>query len=151
MFFRRRASRRIGAFPKDRALTESPTEDAFDGKDRLLKEVFRLLKRYSKVDFVDYKVATIRRRILRRMHINRFSRLGDYVKFLHRNPQEIEALYRDVLINVTSFFRNPEVFDSLREVVYPKLLADRSSSDPCAFGCPDVPPEKKLTLTPSRW
>ena len=113
-----------------------PNEDAFDGKDRLLKEVFRLLKTYSKVDFIDYKVATIQRRILRRMNINHVNSLGDYVKILHRSPQEIEALYRDVLINVTSFFRNPEVFDSLREVVYPKILTERSTSDPVRVWVP---------------
>src|SRR5215475_12073926 len=50
--------------------THEVSSDAFDGKDRLMKDVFRLLKGYSKVDFVDYKVATIRRRILRRMNIN---------------------------------------------------------------------------------
>jgi two-component system CheB/CheR fusion protein len=123
---------RIQGLPSDR----DAHDDAFDGKDRLLKEVFRLLKTHSKVDFVDYKIATIRRRILRRMHINRVTDLGDYVKILHRSPQEIEALYRDVLINVTSFFRNPEVFESLREAVYPKILTDRSSSDPVRVWVP---------------
>ncbi|HEV2396343.1 MAG TPA: chemotaxis protein CheB [Candidatus Sulfotelmatobacter sp.] len=112
------------------------TESTFDGKDRLMKDVFRLLKSVSKVDFGDYKAATIRRRILRRMNINHMTDLRDYVKFLHRDPQEVEALYRDVLINVTSFFRNPEVFDNLRELVYPKLLADRSTSDPIRIWVP---------------
>lgn len=110
--------------------------DAFDGKERLMKDVFRLLKNFSKVDFVDYKVATIRRRILRRMNISRINDLRDYVKLLHRNPQEVEALYRDVLINVTSFFRDPEVFDSLHEVAYPKILADRSPSEPVRVWVP---------------
>jgi two-component system, chemotaxis family, CheB/CheR fusion protein len=105
------------------------TKDPFEGKENLLRDIFRLLKSYSKVDFVEYKSATIRRRIIRRMNINQVGELGDYVKLLHRNAQEIEALYRDVLINVTSFFRNPEVFDSLREYVYPKLLHDRPVSD----------------------
>jgi len=123
---------RIQGLPPDR----EPLEDAFDGKDRLLKDIFRLLKSHSKVDFVDYKIATIRRRILRRMHINRVTDLADYVKILHRSPKEVEALYRDVLINVTSFFRNPEVFESLREVVYPKILADRPSSDPVRVWVP---------------
>jgi two-component system, chemotaxis family, CheB/CheR fusion protein len=123
---------RIQSRPSDR----EPHDDPFDGRDRLLKEIFRLLKTFSKVDFVDYKIATIRRRILRRMNINRVNDLGDYVKILHHNPQEIEALYRDVLINVTSFFRNPEVFDSLRAVVYPKILADRSTSDPVRVWVP---------------
>jgi len=130
---------------------QEPPSDAFNGRDRLVKEVFRMLKSFSKVDFVDYKVATIRRRILRRMNINQITDLGDYVKLLHRNPAEVEALYRDVLINVTSFFRNPEVFESLREVVYPKILADRPSWNRYGCGCPDAPPEKKLTPTRLRW
>ena len=116
-------------------LPELPGE-AFDGKNRLMKDVFRLLKGFSKVDFADYKVATIRRRILRRMNINHIDDLRDYVKLLHRNPQEVEALYRDVLINVTSFFRNPEVFDSLREIVYPKILAERPLSEPLRVWVP---------------
>jgi two-component system, chemotaxis family, CheB/CheR fusion protein len=110
--------------------------DTFDGNDRLLREVFRMLKTFSKVDFVDYKAATIRRRITRRMNFNQITELADYVKLLQRNPHEVEALYRDVLINVTSFFRNPDVFESLREVVYPKMLADRSPSDPVRVWVP---------------
>jgi len=115
---------------------EEPSKDAFDGKDGLMKDIFRLLKSFSKVDFVDYKVATIGRRILRRMNINRIAELRDYVKLLHRNPQEVEALYRDVLINVTCFFRNPEVFESLQQVVYPKLFAERSPSEPVRVWVP---------------
>lgn len=113
-----------------------PTDSAFDGKERLLKEIFRLLKTFSKIDFADYKVATIRRRILRRMNINRVTSLEEYVKLLQRNSQEVEGLYRDVLINVTSFFRNPEVFDALRKVVYPEILAGRSTSDPVRVWVP---------------
>ena len=108
---------------------EAAASDTFDGKDSLLKEIFRQLKSFSKVDFVDYKAATIQRRIIRRMTIRQLTDLGDYVKLLRSDAQEVEALYRDVLINVTSFFRNPEVFASLREIVYPKLLAERSSSE----------------------
>jgi len=115
---------------------EEPSKDAFDGKDGVMKDIFRLLKGFSKVDFVDYKVATIRRRILRRMNINRILALRDYVKLLHRNPQEVEALYRDVLINVTSFFRNPEVFETLHQLVYPKLMAERSPQDPVRVWVP---------------
>ena len=116
--------------------SEQESQGAFEGKDRLMKDVFRLLKTYSKVDFVDYKVATIRRRVLRRMNINHVTELSDYVKLLHRSPQEVEALYRDVLINVTSFFRNPEVFESLRKESYPKILGDHSSSEPVRVWVP---------------
>ena len=113
-----------------------PLKDAFDGRESALKDIFRLLKTFSKVDFGDYKAATIRRRIMRRMNINQVEDLGDYLKLLHRNPAEVEALYRDVLINVTSFFRNPEVFDSLREIVYPKILVERSTQDPVRVWVP---------------
>jgi len=112
------------------------SSDTFDGKDSVLREIFRLLKGFSKVDFVDYKVATIRRRILRRMNINQIAEVGDYVKLLHRKPAEVEALYRDVLINVTSFFRNPDVFESLRQAVYPKILIDRPGGEPVRVWVP---------------
>jgi two-component system CheB/CheR fusion protein len=115
---------------------EDQPAQTFDGKERLMKEVFRLLKGVSKVDFVDYKVATIQRRILRRMNINRVDELADYVKLLHRNPPEVEALYRDVLINVTGFFRNPDVFESLREVVYPKVLLEHNVAEPVRVWVP---------------
>ena len=111
-------------------------DDSFDGKDRQMKEIFRLLKGFSKVDFVDYKVATIHRRILRRMNISQVTDLSDYVKLLRSDAQEVEALYRDVLINVTSFFRNPEVFESLRDIVYPKIISERSSSEPIRVWVP---------------
>ena len=112
------------------------TADPFEGKDQLVKEILRLLKNFSKVDFVDYKAATIQRRILRRMNINQTSDLADYLKILHRKSEEVEALYRDVLINVTSFFRNPEVFESLRSVVYPKILVERPEPEPVRVWVP---------------
>ena len=111
-------------------------ESAFDGRDGLMMEVFRLLRHVSKVDFSDYKAATIRRRVLRRMNITQQDELSDYVKLLRRSRKEIEALYSDVLINVTSFFRNPEVFESLREIVYPKLIDERTSLDPIRVWVP---------------
>ena len=110
--------------------------DAFAGKERLMKDIFRLLESASKVDFADYKVGTIRRRILRRMNINHIVDLGDYLKLLQRNPQEVHALYRDVLINVTSFFRNPDAFTALHEVVYPRLLVSRLSAEPVRVWVP---------------
>jgi two-component system, chemotaxis family, CheB/CheR fusion protein len=116
-------------------LTEK-SKDTFEGNEHLLKEIFRLLKNAGKVDFVDYKIATIRRRILRRMSIHRVEELGDYVKLLHRTPQEIEALYREVLINVTSFFRDSAVFESLRGIVYPKILGNHVSSEPIRVWVP---------------
>ncbi len=110
-------------------LQQDAHSDIFDKKDDQLKEIFRLLRGHSKVDFADYKTATIRRRILRRMNITQTDDLAEYVRVLRKNPSEVDALYRDVLINVTSFFRNPAVFESLREHVYPKILQSRTTSE----------------------
>jgi two-component system CheB/CheR fusion protein len=94
-----------------------------------LSQVFRILKQVSKVDFSDYKPATVRRRVLRRMALKTIKTLGEYVHYLRENPREAESLYQDILINVTSFFRNPEVFDTLKKNVYPALMKDRTPND----------------------
>lgn len=96
--------------------------------DSNMAQVFRLLRRATRVDFSGYKPATISRRIQRRMVLHKIEKLGDYVALLHRDRNEIQSLYQDLLINVTSFFRNPEAFESLKEVVYPAILQSRNPS-----------------------
>ena len=59
------------------------------------------------------------------MALHKIEQLGDYVALLRRNTNEVAALYQDLLINVTSFFRDPDAFDALRRVVYPELLKQR--------------------------
>jgi two-component system CheB/CheR fusion protein len=76
-----------------------------------------------------YKSNTLHRRIRRRMALRRIPSLAGYVAHLKSNAQEIEALYQDILIGVTSFFRDPAAFDSLREKVFPALFANRSRQD----------------------
>ncbi len=94
-----------------------------------IEQVFRLLKQVRGVDFSDYKMGTIRRRILRRMALAHIETLSDYVKTLKQNPKELEALHHDILINVTSFFRDPTAFEVLGEVVYPRMLQGRHAAD----------------------
>lgn len=108
--------------------TERPEEVAID-RGSVMDQIFRLLKQVRKVDFFDYKPATIRRRILRRMALGRVENLGDYLRMLQANPKEIEALHHDILINVTNFFRDPDAFESLKEIVYPVILQGRQGSD----------------------
>ena len=91
--------------------------------------LFRILKQVCRVDFSDYKPATIRRRILRRMALRHRETLEDYVQLLQEDRVEVEALYADILINVTSFFRDPAAFEALREKVYPAILKGRSPTD----------------------
>jgi len=99
------------------------------GGENGFKNILLLLRNHSGADFSLYKSTTIRRRITRRMVLNRKNTLEDYADFLRGNGKELDALYSDVLISVTSFFRNPEAFDVLKSKVFPKLL-QRRGDDP---------------------
>ncbi len=81
-----------------------------------------LLHNQTGVDFSLYKSSTIQRRIARRLVINRMNTFEEYATFLRGNTHELESLCNDLLINVTSFFRNSEVFEALQRDVFPKLL-----------------------------
>ncbi|HEV2390942.1 MAG TPA: chemotaxis protein CheB [Verrucomicrobiae bacterium] len=87
-----------------------------------LKKVLLHLRSHSGVDFSLYKPSTIHRRIARRMVLNKAETLDAYAHALRRDAAELDALYRDILISVTSFFRNPEAFEVLQRKVFPKLL-----------------------------
>jgi len=84
--------------------------------------LFQLLRRTTRVDFTHYRKTTILRRIQRRMLVHKIDKFADYVKYLQTNPAGIKALYQDMLIHVTSFFRNPKVFEALKDVVFPRIL-----------------------------
>jgi len=104
--------------------------------DAFMSQVFRLLRRATRVDFSEYKTPTIARRVQRRMVLHKIERLSDYVSLLNRDRNEVNALYQDLLINVTSFFRNPEVFEALRQLVYPAILQARNPSMPIRVWVP---------------
>ena len=100
--------------------------------------IAEIVRRATGVDFTHYKAATMQRRIERRMMVHKVATLAEYEERLRAMPGEIEALYQDVLINVTSFFRNPEAFEVLEKKIFPKLLAGRPASDPVrmwTLGC----------------
>ena len=92
--------------------------------DRSIQKVFLLLRAQTGHDFSQYKPSTIHRRIDRRMAIHQIDTLQGYVKYIQETPDEVEALFRDLLIGVTRFFRDPEAFRVLEEEVIPKLFAD---------------------------
>ena len=104
-------------------------EDDFD-------TVVRLLSAAVGVDFTHYKPPTLRRRIERRMVLSRQPTLKAYAQHLKDEPAELQALYQEVLIQVTGFFRDPEMFVSLRETVFPKLLENRPTDAPLRVWVP---------------
>ncbi|MGD0267796.1 MAG: chemotaxis protein CheB [Candidatus Sulfotelmatobacter sp.] len=95
-----------------------------------LNVLFGLLRESSGVDFTNYKHTTLHRRIRRRMVVHKVETLKEYLRFIGRRPEELEELYRDLLIHVTGFFREPEAFVALRKHVYPKLFEGRKPDNP---------------------
>ena len=83
------------------------------------------LQKATGVDFALYRAETIHRRILRRLALNGVDTLDDYARLIEKDPAEFGALQHDLLIGVTSFFRDPESFESLKKVVLPRLVRDR--------------------------
>ncbi len=109
--------------PEDRDLPEGESSAA-------LQKVFVLLRAQTGNDFSCYKNNTVSRRIERRMGVHQFDSLPRYVRFLQENPQEVELLYKELLIGVTNFFRDPGLFDFLKEKAIPRLLQDRPQEGP---------------------
>ncbi len=89
-----------------------------------LTKVILIIKNYVGIDFSYYKENTILRRLERRVSINRFNNLEEYLPFLMENDKEKEILYREFLIGVTQFFRDKEAFDSIQNKVLPELFKD---------------------------
>ncbi len=87
-----------------------------------LEKICILLRARTGHDFSLYKKSTLYRRIERRMAIHQIDRIGDYVHYLRENPQEVDLLFKELLIGVTSFFRDPACWDHLRDHVLPELL-----------------------------
>jgi len=97
--------------------------------ENLLKKIYVLLRTEVGHDFSHYKVSTMQRRIERRMAVHQIDTLADYVKYMQQNPAETEALFQDLLIGVTSFFRDPEAFEALEQDIIPKLFSGRPDHD----------------------
>jgi len=105
----------------------APVEARPESAPTPLHSIFRLLKEHTRHDFSSYKPSTLHRRIERRMAIHGIGTLELYADFLRRNPLEIDLLFKELLIGVTSFFRDPAVWEHLAKVALPELLARTGS------------------------
>ena len=85
----------------------------------VLGKILAVLRNVSGVDFSFYKPGTVKRRISRRMFLRKIENMQAYLQYLRKNPEEVEALFNDVLINVTGFFRDPEAFEALQRQIFP--------------------------------
>ncbi|MDI1232773.1 MAG: chemotaxis protein CheB [bacterium] len=112
-------------------LGEATQEDDLPPTELIVyNNILLVLLESSRVDFTHYKQTTVRRRILRRMVICEKNTLGDYLKFLKKNHEEQIFLFHDMLISVTAFFRDPKVFQNLKQFVFPALLKNKAVADP---------------------
>ena len=111
------------AFGKPPGSTYTPVPKT----ENALKKIFILLRAQTSHDFSQYKPSTIHRRIERRMAVHQIETIEVYIKYLQQTPTEVEALFRDMLIGVTNFFRDPAAFKVLEEQVIPKLFDDKPS------------------------
>jgi PAS domain S-box-containing protein len=96
----------------------------------ILGEVVGALRTATGVDFSHYKRTTIQRRIERRMALRNIENVADYLALVRKEPTELQNLYRDFLICVTQFFRDPEAYEALKEKVFPKLVQGRTPDTP---------------------
>jgi len=101
-----------------------------------LSLLFTMLRNVMGVDFTHYKPSTLQRRIQRRMALYKLERLEDYVTYLQDNSAEVKALYQEILINVTSFFRDPESFEVLKQRVFPTITQGKSEQSPIRIWVP---------------
>ena len=94
--------------------------------DEALKKIFVLLRAQVGHDFSQYKPNTIVRRVERRMAVHQIAQVADYVQYLRKNPPELDALFSDLLIGVTNFFRDPESFKALQEEAIVRMLSGKA-------------------------
>ncbi|MBN1509152.1 MAG: PAS domain-containing protein [Sedimentisphaerales bacterium] len=114
---------RIIAYLQRTPLIARP-EQALEDKTRsALEKAVILLRAHTGHDFSLYKRSTLYRRVERRMHIHQIDKIAAYVRYLQENSQEVDLLFKELLIGVTSFFRDPAAWEQLREKALPELLA----------------------------
>ena len=104
------------------AKTAPPREEQAQGG---LEKAIILLRDHTGHDFSHYKKSTLYRRVERRMGIHQLGKMSHYVRFLQENPQELELLFKELLIGVTNFFRDPEAWEVLKNEALPALLEGR--------------------------
>lgn len=117
------------SLPSDKIDVVSKGE--INGQSAELKRILSVVRERSGVDFYHhYKQASIYRRVMRRMALNQFEKLHEYGAMLTTHPKEVDALFDDFLINVTSFFRDPDFYDTLSSVIFPAIIKGRQPDEP---------------------
>ena len=120
---------RISKVDYIKSSADKPTEKGIEDADPGLKKILNLLLIHTEVDFSHYKMATIKRRILRRMMLNRIDSLQNYLALIKEKEDEISILYQDLLINVTNFFRDTDAHVYLKNSLFPTILKSKTGAE----------------------
>ncbi|HET6279165.1 MAG TPA: chemotaxis protein CheB, partial [Candidatus Polarisedimenticolia bacterium] len=112
-----------------RPLAEPTAEESY-------QRILAVVQSVTGVDFRLYRDTTIKRRIMRRMALHSLRSIGEYAERLKDDVGEVEALYHDLLINVTGFFRDPRMFEELKASIFPRIIDGRSLVDPIRIWVP---------------
>jgi two-component system CheB/CheR fusion protein len=103
---------------------------------KCMQKILLLIRSVTGSDFTQYKQSTIHRRVKRRMALHKIESISDYHRYLQENPTEVHHLFKDLLILVTSFFRDPGVFELLAEKVIPDILTRNDENQPIRVWVP---------------
>ena len=98
--------------------------------ENVRQAIFARVRADFGVDFGEFKQTTVRRRLARRLALRRVGDLSSYLDLLKSEPNEVRALYEDMLIHVTAFFRDPDVFEALRSAVFPQIIKNKPAGMP---------------------
>jgi two-component system CheB/CheR fusion protein len=121
---------RIARHPLSTPRLAGPPADLPAGNDGHVRRLLLLIRNATGADFTHYKPSTIHRRIVRRMLLKKIPTVREYVELLRQDGVELNALHDEILIHVTSFFREPETFQTLETHILPKLLEGKTEAKP---------------------
>jgi len=124
----------IGSHPY--LIPQEPSPKKELDAENYYRTILASVRHVTGVDFSLYRDTTIKRRILRRMALHTERSLESYARRLEADPLEVEALYHDLLINVTGFFRDDELFETLKEKIYPEIVKNKSLLTPVRIWVP---------------
>jgi two-component system, chemotaxis family, CheB/CheR fusion protein len=109
---------------------------ALSHEKSVMGQILKLLYQETKIDFSQYKITTIRRRIERQMMLSKIESPEKYLELLEKNVDKVRALYGDIFIHVTDFFRDPDSFEALKEKVFEPLIKNRTKDTPIRIWVP---------------
>lgn len=125
----RELAARLPALVRSKWHFQTALQGLADREEEALRQILTHVQSRTGHDFSQYKRATVIRRVERRIHVSGQTTFADYLPYLQQSDDEVQALFADMLISVTAFFRDPAVFATLAEQIIPELFANRAAAE----------------------